>query len=131
MFVCIPLTLLSFGNPQLYLHNWYYNVIYAVVAITKVMQYYHQYVNNKCISTKICITEVYLLKYYFESHLMYKWRYYRQTIFNQLNIMVPNVDIIGLYHSLAILWEIYVMRHICHVSWNNFHFKRMAITGLC
>ena len=79
---------------------------------------------------KICIIEVYLLKYYFESHLIYKWRYYRQTIFNQLNIMVPYVDIIGLCHSVAILWEIYVMRPKCHVRWLRFHFKRMLITGL-
>ena len=28
---------------------------------------------------------------------------YKQTIFNQLNIMVPYVDIIGLCHSVAIL----------------------------
>ena len=28
---------------------------------------------------KICIIEVYLLKYYFERHLIYKLRYYRQT----------------------------------------------------
>ena len=36
------------------------------------------------------------LKYYFESPLIYKCHFYRQTIFNQLNIMVPHVDIIGL-----------------------------------
>ena len=28
------------------------------------------------------------LKYYFESYLIYIWRYFRQTIINQLNIMV-------------------------------------------
>ena len=44
--------------------------------------------------------------------------------------MVPYVDIIGLYHSFAILEEIYVMQHKCHVSWHNFYFKRMLITGL-
>ena len=45
------------------------------------------------------------LKHYFESQLIYKWHYYRQTIFNQLNIMVSYVDIIGLsYHGVAILW---------------------------
>ena len=38
----------------------------------------------------------------------YKWCYYRQTIFDQLNIMVPHVDIVGLCHSFEILWEIYV-----------------------
>ena len=73
---------------------------------------------------KICIIEVYLLMQYFENHLIYKWRYYRQTILNQLNIMVPYVEIIGLCHSITILGEIYVM-------WHNFHFKRMQITGLC
>ena len=36
---------------------------------------------------------------------------YIQTIFNQLNIMVPYLDIIGLSHSVSILWEIYVMRY--------------------
>ena len=45
--------------------------------------------------SKICIIEVYILKYYFESHFIYKWRYYRQTILNQLNIMVAYVNIIG------------------------------------
>ena len=44
------------------------------------------------ISGKICIIEVYLSKYYFKSHLIYKLRYYRQTISNQLDIMVPYVD---------------------------------------
>ena len=39
----------------------------------------------------------------FESHLIYKLRYNRQTIFNQLNIMVPYVNIIGLRNSVAIL----------------------------
>ena len=74
--------------------------------------------------------EVYLLKYYFESHHIYKWRHYRQTIFNQLNIMVPYVDIIGLCPSLAILWEIYVIRHKCNVRWLRFHFKWILIMGL-
>ena len=38
-----------------------------------------------------------LLKYYYcESHLIYKLRYYRQTIFNHLNIVLPYVDIIGI-----------------------------------
>ena len=72
-------------------------------------------VKNKNIITKICIREEYLLKYYFGSHLIYKWRYYRQSIFNQLNIMVPYVDMSG--QSVAILLEIYVMR--------------MLIMGLC
>ena len=55
------------------------------------------------INGKKYIIEVYLLKYYFESHLIYECRYYRQTIFSQLNIMVPYVDIIDLCHSVAIL----------------------------
>ena len=54
-------------------------------------------------------------KYYFESHLIYKRRYYRQTILNQINIMVPYVDIISLCFRITILWEIFVMRHKCHV----------------
>ena len=32
------------------------------------------------------------LNHYFESHLIYKLRYYGQTIFNQMNIMVSYVD---------------------------------------
>ena len=76
-------------------------------------------------------TYVYLLKYHFESHLIYKWRYYRQTILNQLNIMVPYIDIIGLCFSVATWWKIYVMRPKCHVKWLRSHFKRMLIyTGL-
>ena len=82
------------------------------------------------IITKICIIEVYTLEYYFESHLICKWRYYRQIIFNLLNITVSYVDIIGLCHSVAILFEIYVMRPKCHVRWLRFHFKRIPITGL-
>ena len=52
-------------------------------------------------NTKISIIEVYLLKYYFESHLKYKRRYYRQNIFHQLNIMVSYVDKIGVWLSIA------------------------------
>ena len=37
----------------------------------------------------------------------HRWRYYRQAVFNQLNNMVPYVDLIG--HSVASLWEIYVL----------------------
>ena len=69
----------------------------------------------------ICIIEVYLLKNYFEYHFIYKWRYYKQTIFNQLNDNL--IAIIGLCHSVAILWKIYVM-------WHNFHFKRMLINRI-
>ena len=43
--------------------------------------------------------------------------------------MIPYGDIIGLCHSVAILWEIYVVRHKCHVRWHYSHFKRMLITG--
>ena len=64
------------------------------------------------IKYKICLIEVYLLKYYFESHLIYNI-YYGQTIFNQLNIMVPSVY--GFCHCVSILREIYVMQHKYHV----------------
>ena len=67
---------------------------------------------------------------FIESHLIYKWCYYRQIIFNQSNIMVPYIDTIGLYQSVEILWEVYVMRHKCHVSWLRFNFKRMLIAVL-
>ena len=50
------------------------------------------------------IIEEYLLKYYFESHLICKWNYYIQTILNQSNIMVPYIDIIGQCHIVAIIW---------------------------
>ena len=71
-----------------------------------------------------------LLKYYFESDNIYKWRYFRQTLFNQLNVMVSYVDIIGQCHIVALLWEIYVMRRTCDVRGLRFSFKRMLITGL-
>ena len=48
---------------------------------------------------KICIIDVYLLKYYFKNHLIYKGSYN----YNQFNIMVSYVDVIGLCHSVAIL----------------------------
>ena len=79
------------------------------------------------IKHKICSIS---FKYYFEPHLIYKWSYFRQTIFNQLNIMVSYVDISGLYHSVAILWEIYVMQRKCNLRRLRFHFKRMLITEL-
>ena len=73
--------------------------------------------------TKICLLKIYIKYYdrinqnmydrsisfkvyYFESHLLYKWRFYRQTIFIQLNIVVSYVIIIGIWHSVTILWEI-------------------------
>ena len=52
--------------------------------------YFHK--ERYTFNIKICIIEVYLMKYYFDSHLIYKWRYYRQMIFNQLNIMVFSLD---------------------------------------
>ena len=42
------------------------------------------------------IIEVCLLKYYFESHLIYNDAIIQKTIFTQLNIIVPYLDIIGL-----------------------------------
>ena len=41
-----------------------------------------------------------------------------------------HINIIGLFHSVAILWEIYVMRHKCHMRWHNFYLKRILITRL-
>ena len=96
--------------------------IYDFLRVAKIISHFDGS-NNIFVD---CIIEVYLLMYYFESHLIYKW----QTIFNQLNIMVSYLVIFGLCHSVAILWEIYVMRRECHVKWLRFHFKRMLITGL-
>ena len=56
--------------------------------------------NRKGERVKIWIIKVYLLKCYFESNLIYKWRYYRQKIFDQLNIIVPYVDVICLVSQL-------------------------------
>ena len=67
-------------------------------------------INLNFSSHKICIIEVYLLKYYFESPLIHKRRYYRQTIFNQFSIMVSYVDII--------------------MMWQHYHFKRILNTRL-
>ena len=40
-----------------------------------------------------------------------------KTIFNQLYVMIPYVDIIGLCHSIAILWEIYDATYMsCEVT---------------
>ena len=59
------------------------------------------------INIKICIIDVCIFKYYFEIHLIHKWHYYRQTIFNQLNIVVPYKEIFGLCNSVVtILWKI-------------------------
>ena len=58
--------------------------------------------------------EVYLINYYFESHLIYKLRYYRQTIFNQLNITIPFVDIIGLVY--AIVYQFYKKSMWCSIN---------------
>ena len=69
-------------------------------------------VKDHWLITKICIIEVCILKYYFESHLIYKLCYHRQTIFNQLNIMVPYVDIIVLqvyekskWCGINVMWD--------------------------
>jgi hypothetical protein len=106
-----------------YVNSWFDSSVFNVL-------YWSLVSFSNAINFKICIIEVYLLKYYFERQLIFKWSYYRQTIFNQLNIMVPYADIIGLCHSVAILWEIYVMPHKCHMMWLHLHFKRMLITGL-
>ena len=57
---------------------------------------------------KICIVEIYLLKCYFESHIIYKWRYYidKQSS-NQLNIMVYYVDIM-VYAIVSQFYEKYI-----------------------
>ena len=102
-------------------------IITQNLVILRRYNYIKIIVNNLSTTIKICIIEVYLLKYYFVSYLIYKWRYYRQII---LNIMVPYVDIIGLCLSVANLWEIYVMWPKCHVRWLRFHFKRMLFTVL-
>ena len=60
------------------------------------------------------------LKYYFESHLIYE-----NTI-----ISIFHIYIISLFHSVTILWEIYMMRLKCYVRGLRFHFKRMLIKGL-
>ena len=58
---------------------------------------------NIVLFIKLCMyNRSIFLKYSFESQLIYKWRYYRQTIYNQLDIMVSYVDIIGLCHSVGI-----------------------------
>ena len=49
---------------------------------------------------KICIIETYNLKYFFE--YINDAIICRQTIFNQLSIMVPYVDMIGLCHYLVL-----------------------------
>ena len=48
--------------------------------------------------------KVYLLKYYSPHICINNAITYRQKIFNQLNTMVPYVDIIGLCYSVAIWW---------------------------
>ena len=95
---------LTKGTPHLVLGNTLLKVLTFQVKHT--------------VKSKICIIEVCLLKYYFESHLIYK---YIQTVFNQLYSMVPYVDRIGLCHSVATFCEIYVMRHKCHERWHNFN----------
>ena len=65
------------------------------IKCTNILDLIHLVKMKHLYRSKICMIEVYLLKYYFESHLIYKGRYYRQTIIKQLDIMVSYVDIIG------------------------------------
>ena len=44
--------------------------------------------------------------------------------------MVSYVYLNGVYHSVAILLVINVIRLKCHVRWLRLHFLRMIITGL-
>ena len=70
-----------------------------------------------------------LLKHYFESHLINDAINIINNL-HQLNIMVPYAYIIVLYHSVTILWEIYVIRRICPLMWMRFYFKHMLIRDL-
>ena len=64
-------------------------------------KYYFKFIQERF---KICIIEVYLLKYYFKRYLIYKWGYYRQTIFDQFDIILVSYgEIIGICHSVAII----------------------------
>ena len=63
--------------------------------VKKILEYSSQNMYNRSISFKVL----------FLSHLIYKWRYHRQTIFNQLDIMESYLDGTGLCHSVAI-WKL-------------------------
>ena len=61
-------------------------------------------------------------------HISFKVLFWKpQTIFNQLNIEVPYVDIIGLCHRVAISWEIYVIRLKCHVMWLDLFHETLCL----
>ena len=70
---------------------------------------------------KICIIEVYLLNYYFESHLIYKWHYYRQSIKFYDTFRRSNS-----HNFKKNLCDAALMRE----RWHNFYFMRTLIKGL-
>ena len=86
-------------------------------------------INSKMyILAKICIIEVYLLKYYLKAN-------------SYIDILqTTNLQSVKYYGTLCRYnWSmpqcrnfmrIYVMRNKCHVRWLLFHFQRMLITGL-
>ena len=67
-------------------------------------------------------------KNYFESHHIYKWCYYRKQ--SSIKHYGTLRKYISLCYIVAILWEIYLTWHQCHVRWLRFHFERLLITGL-
>ena len=77
-----------------------------------------QIIYNRSISFKVLFLKPYINDAIIENNLQ-PIKYY-----------VSYVDINGLCHSVAILLEIQVMPHKCHVRWLRFHFKRMLIMGL-
>ena len=86
--------------------------------------------------THYCFSSVeYLLKYHFESKLIYKWRYYRQTI---LNVMVSDVDIIGLCYSVTLydksMWcEVPTLPFQANANYGTvglYHFKLLSILSI-
>ena len=68
-------------------------VVFLSVYFLRVCFLYH---------TKTYLFQSIILK---ATSYVYKWRYYRQTILNQLNIMVPYVHIIGLCHVESQFYE--------------------------
>ena len=96
-----------------FFYCWKYaKLIYFFICST--LSYSNQNMYNRSISFKVLFWKA--------PHIKMTLIDKRQTIFNQLNIMVPYVDIIGLCHSIAILWKIYV-------RWLRFLFKRHANNG--
>ena len=102
-----------------------------MTSLNKNIQRFLKHIKIYFIYFKMCIIEVYFLKYYFKSQLIYKWRYYRQTIFNQLNIKVSYVYKL-VYFILSQFYEksIWCCLAKCYLRWLRFHFKRMIIKGL-